>query len=174
MQEEGCAPPPLQDTLAIISSTSSLGHLNARGDSRSGLSTDIDMVWAGLSAGEGLQVLKGDFSPLLPCQYIMLDIALGKGGSLYTGATLPDLSSMVTPGDPVIYRLFPRLVCQESLWLLSPVSCQISFFIILRGWIYRVRSQTHLSPLYRCSVSDWENAGLDRAIPPSQTKSASF
>lgn len=62
--QEGAVPPPLQDTLAVMSNIRSLGHLNTSGASRSGLRTDIDMVCAGLSVGEALPVLRGIF--LLP------------------------------------------------------------------------------------------------------------
>lgn len=71
----------------------------------SGLKTYIDVSWAGLSVGEGLQVLKRDFvSPPFPCQQCtVLDIALGEaGGLLYMRSSL-DLLSWPLVGILVTY-----------------------------------------------------------------------
>lgn len=145
--------PPLQDTLAVISNIRSLGHLNASGASRSGLRTDIDMVCAGLSVGEALRVLRGIFLPPPPCQCPVLDMALGEAGSLYLGAALPDLLSTDTPRDPCLQALFPKACLPRTL--VATFSCIMpSLFSSKRtnGWVYRARSQAHLS-LYVCAVA---------------------
>lgn len=80
-------------------------------------------------------------------------MALGQTGSLDLGAALPDLLSTDTPRDPVSKPCFPRLVCQEPSWLLSPVSCQVLFSSKrTNGWVFRAISQAHLS-LYVCVVT---------------------
>lgn len=145
---------PLQDTLAVISNIRSLGHLNASSASRSGLRTGHPHGLCRALCRRGSSGAKGDFfSPLPPCQCPVLDVALGEAGSLYLGAAIPDLLSTDTPRDPVSKPCFPRLVFQESSWLLSPVSCQVLFSSKRKnGWVYRARSQAHLS-LYVCAVT---------------------
>lgn len=133
--QEGAVPPPLQDTLAIMSNIRSLGHLNTSGASKSGLRTDMDMVCAGLSVGAALPILRVFFSPPPPCQCPVLDMARGEAGSLYLGAALPDLLSTDTPRDPVSKPCFLVLVCQEPSWLLSPVSCHVLFSKRTNGWV---------------------------------------
>lgn len=70
----------------------------------SGLKTNIDVSWAGLSVGEGLQVLKRDLlSPQLPCQYAVLDVACQDAGGLLYRRNSPDLLSWSLVGTLVTY-----------------------------------------------------------------------
>lgn len=92
------------------------------------------MVWVGLSVGEALPVLQGDFSPSPPlvCVECWMDIALGEAGSLYTGAALPDPLFRATPRDPVTDRLFPKACLPRPL--MATLVYQAKYpFLLLRG-----------------------------------------
>lgn len=118
------------------------------------MKTDIDVPWAGLSVGEGLQVLKRDFfSSPLPCQYRVLDSARREAGSLLYRRNSPDLLSW-----PLVGILSPILLVSKACLrraFIATLSCivpSIFFFCSEAKWL-GVQSQAHLSPLYRCSDS---------------------